>query len=234
MFHLLGLEISRKERKIDDAADAEIVAKVKDFSMTSQARLLALIDAVRYISKNRIPGAIVECGVWRGGSSMAAALTLLQEKDTGRDLFLFDTYTGMTAPTAEDVSRDGRRAKDLMTHADVLCAAGLEDVKTNMRSTGYPEAQMQFVVGPVEQTISATSAPRDIALLRLDTDWYASTHHELIHLFPRLARGGVLIIDDYGHWQGTRKAVDEYFASQNLTYLLHRIDYTGRMLVKTT
>jgi O-methyltransferase len=234
MLHRFGLEISRKNSKIDAPADAEIIEKVREFSMTSQARLLAVIDAVRYLSKKKIPGAIVECGVWRGGSSMAAALTLLQEKDTERDLFLFDTYSGMTPPTDQDVSRDGQEAKKLMTDPEVLCAASLEDVRANMHSTGYPETQTHFIVGPVERTITATSGPQEIALLRLDTDWYESTHHELVHLFPRLARDGVLIIDDYGHWQGARKAVDDYFASNNLTYLLQRIDYTGRMLVKTT
>ncbi len=233
ILHKFGLEIRRKNSKIDNPDDAKIVEKVKDYSMTSQARLLALIDAVRYLSKSRIPGAFVECGVWRGGSSMAAALTLLQENDNGRDLYLFDTYSGMTPPTDEDISRDGLLARDLMTNPEVLCAAGLEDVKGNMLSTGYPKDRTHFIVGPVEHTISATSGPEEIALLRLDTDWYESTHHELIHLFPRLVRGGVLIIDDYGHWQGARKAVDDYFASHNLTYLLHRIDYTGRLLVKT-
>lgn len=85
--------------------------------------------------------------------------------------------------------------------------------------------------GPVEQTIPST-VPESIALPRLDTDCYASTRHELDHLFPRLVKGGVLIIDDYGHWQGARWAADEYFAASNIKMLLNRIDYTGRIGVR--
>ena len=72
--------------------------------------------------------------------------------------------------------------------------------------------------------------PGEIALLRLDTDWYKSTQHELIHLYPLLVGSGVLIIDDYGHWQGAKKAVDEYFSDKKI--LLNRIDYTGRISIK--
>ncbi len=83
----------------------------------------------------------------------------------------------------------------------------------------------------VEDTIPAR-IPDEIALLRLDTDWYTSTLHELHHLYPRLAKHGILIIDDYGHWQGARQAVDEYFKDAGPDLYLHRIDYTGRILVK--
>jgi len=87
------------------------------------------------------------------------------------------------------------------------------------------------VCGPVEQTIPAV-LPKSIALLRLDTDWYSSTRHELNYLFPQLVKGGVLIIDDYGYWQAARRAVDEYFAVSNTKVLLNRIDYTGRIGVR--
>ena len=90
---------------------------------------------------------------------------------------------------------------------------------------------VHFVPGPVEQTLP-DHAPDPIAILRLDTDWYASTRHELEHLFPRVAPGGVLIVDDYGHWEGARRAVDEYFARSDDRILLQRIDYTGRIGVK--
>jgi O-methyltransferase len=109
--------------------------------------------------------------------------------------------------------------------------ASIEDVKQNMLSTGYPTEQLHFIKGDVQETIPAT-VPDRIALLRLDTDWYASTLHELQHLYPLLVPGGVLIIDDYGHFDGARQAVDEYFAEQGTPILLHRLDYTGRMIVK--
>jgi len=91
---------------------------------------------------------------------------------------------------------------------------------------------MRFIVGKVEDTIPG-EAPGKIAILRLDTDWYESTKHELINLYPKLSTGGVLIIDDYGHWEGARKAVDEYIHDQRLRILLNRIDYTGRIAVRS-
>jgi O-methyltransferase len=86
-------------------------------------------------------------------------------------------------------------------------------------------------MGKVEDTFPKDT-PDKIAILRLDTDWYESTRHELIHLYPKLSIGGVLIIDDYGHWEGARKAVDEYINDNTLRILLNRIDYTGRIAVK--
>jgi hypothetical protein len=98
--------------------------------------------------------------------------------------------------------------------------------------TGYPPEKVHFVKGMVEDTIPEQS-PDGIALLRLDTDWYQSTKLELLHLYPRLANQGVLIIDDYGHWQGARRAVDEFISELRDPILLHRIDYTGRIAIKT-
>jgi hypothetical protein len=100
-----------------------------------------------------------------------------------------------------------------------------------MAMTNYPQDKLNYVVGKVEDTIPET-LPRKIALLRLDTDWYESTLHELNHLYPLLTEGGVLIIDDYGHWQGAKKAVDEYIEKNKLKILLNRIDYTGRIAIK--
>jgi O-methyltransferase len=234
IFDQFGIEISRRSEPVLDGPDLAIIKQVSDYTMTSKERILAVIDSIRYLSRNNIPGAIVECGVWRGGSSMAAALTLQQEQDLSRNFYLFDTFTGMTEPTTLDISIDGGIAKDQFPRDQTgWCAADLEDVKRNMFATGYPSRLIDFIVGPVEETITSSIQLDQIALLRLDTDWYESTHHELIHLFPRLSKGGILIIDDYGHWQGARKAVDEYFATEGLKYLLQRIDYSGRLMIKT-
>ena len=110
-------------------------------------------------------------------------------------------------------------------------SVSLEEVRENMASTGYPLERIPLVNGPVERTVPE-AAPAAICLLRLDTDWYESTRHELNHLFPRVSPDGVMIIDDYGHWHGVRRAVDEYFLEQRACYLMHRLDYTGRMLIK--
>lgn len=203
--------------------------------MTSLERQITLINAVRYISREKLSGCLVECGVWRGGSSMAAALTLLQEGDTARDLYLYDTFEGMTPPTSTDRTSDGTTATELLKRdtgkAGVWCVAGFDEVKANMTSTGYPPDRIHYIRGPIEETVPK-QAPKDrIAVLRLDTDWYESTKHELVHLYPLLREGGVLIIDDYGHWEGARKAVDEYFQGSTRPYL-HRVDYTGRVLIK--
>ncbi len=207
----------------------DIYERVKRYTMTTPERVAALCDAVRYVDANGIPGAIVECGVYRGGSAMAAALTCT----TSREIVLYDTFEGMSAPTAADErASDGRAAADLLDGAAkgdlIWCYSGEGEVAANMRSTGYPEHLVRLVKGKVEDTIPGV-APDQIAVLRLDTDWYESTRHELTHLYPRLAPGGVLIIDDYGYWAGARKAVDEFFGG---SLFLGRIDGTGRIAIK--
>lgn len=213
--------------------ETAIIREVRPFTMTSVERIYALIQAVRYISANRIEGSIVECGVWKGGSMAAVARTLLQVHDTERDLYLFDTFEGMSEPTGNDIDYEGHNACDVMRkNPGYKCAdAPLESVRKVLYETGYPKDNIHFVQGKVEETIPGR-APQRIALLRLDTDWYESTKHELTHLFPRLADSGVIIIDDYGHWRGSRQACDEYFVSNKVPILLDRIDYTGRIAVK--
>lgn len=209
-----------------------IYERCRPFTMTSIERMYALHQAVDYVAENSISGDVVETGVWRGGSSMMSALTLLAHDSTDRDLWLYDTFEGMTEPTEADRSFDGRSAQEQYEAIPDWCAASLDDVRTNMRSTGFPMERMHFIEGKVEDTIPAAGVPDSIALLRLDTDWYVSNKHELTNLYPRLVSGGVLIIDDYGHWDGVRRSVDEYFAEQGITGLLNRIDYTGRLLIK--
>jgi O-methyltransferase len=221
-----------------DPASAATIQVVQPYTMTSPERLFALIQAVRYVAKAAVPGDIVECGVWRGGSMMAAARTLIECGDQTRALYLFDTFEGMSAPTDKDVAIDGQPADVLLTRQDkrdprsAWCLATIEDVKSGMSSTPYPADRIRYVKGKVEDTIPG-NAPEKIAILRLDTDWYESTKHELENLYPRLSVGGVLIIDDYGHWKGARDAVDEYLKTNGIKLLLNRIDYTGRIAVKT-
>jgi O-methyltransferase len=216
--------------------DRAILERVASFTMTSIARQIALVQAVRYLVRQGVEGCFVECGVWRGGSSMAVALTLAQLGETMRDLYLYDTFEGMTPPTGVDRAADGTPAQTYydreLNETGGWCVAGLDDVRQNMASTGYPQARVHFVKGTVETTIPRHVPNGPVALLRLDTDWYESTKHELIHLFPRVSEGGVLIIDDYGHWEGARKAVDEYLGGLTRTFYVHRIDYSGRLLLK--
>jgi hypothetical protein len=207
---------------------------VQPYTMTSSVRVEALIDAVRYVVTEEIAGTLVECGVWQGGSIMAMALTLL-ELGTTREIFLYDTFRGMTAPTSVDISVRGTVAADryrAMVRADKSsswCYADRDTVLQNVVSTGYPPHLIHLVQGPVEVTLPS-NAPERIALLRLDTDWHDSTRHELVHLFPRVSQFGVLICDDYGHWFGARKAVDEYFGKGISD--LESISKSARILIK--
>lgn len=210
----------------------------REQTMTSIERMYALYTATRHVIENRIPGDFVECGVWRGGSVMLIAQTLLRLGNTGRTLWLYDTFEGMTPPSSEDVHEmSGRSAGEILGEHEksdddpFWGVAPRAVVEANMRSTGYPVDRLRFIAGDVMATIPS-QAPSQVALLRLDTDWYASTRHELQHLYPRIAEDGVLIVDDYGYWRGARKATDEYLASLPARPLLHRIDYTGRVCVK--
>lgn len=213
------------------------IEKVESFTMTSPERVFGLIEAVKYLAKNKIEGDIVECGVWKGGSMLAIAETLTKANDINRELYLYDTFEGMSAPSEHDVAFTDQKAEQLLTADEdkeknlVWAYSTLATVKKTMALSVYPENKIHFIKGKVEDTIPA-HLPGKISLLRLDTDWYESTKHELIHLFPKLVKGGVLIIDDYGFWKGARKAVDEYFGENNIQILLNRLDDTGRIAVK--
>lgn len=230
------------EQHTISAEDRTIVEQARAYTLTSEQRLLALIDAVRYLLRREIPGAFAECGVWRGGSVLAMVLALQQAGVSDRDLYLFDTFEGMTAPSEHDTSAFGPAALETWREAARNETRpwpeyfdpetfNEEAVRELLGSTSYPAERIHLVRGPVEETLP-THAPDRLALLRLDTDWYESTRHELVHLYPRLAAGGVLIVDDYGHWEGARRAVDEYFSSDAEPLLLNRIDYTARIAIK--
>lgn len=232
------------EGHLDELApeDRAIVEQALPFTLTGVLRMQALVAAVRHCARRDLPGAFAECGVWRGGSVLAMILTLQALGRTDRDIYLYDTFEGMTQPGEHDTSSFDGAALDTWEAAsnqnqrawpEVFSADAFneEAVRETLSSTGYPSERLHFVRGPVEDTIPGHT-PEQLALLRLDTDWYESTRHELEYLYPRLVQGGVLIIDDYGHWDGARRAVDEYFELKAPPVLLNRIDYTGRIAVK--
>ena len=231
----------RKERRsvVRDASPEAVdtIERALPYSMTSWSRLLGLVEATEYVARNGIPGAIVECGVWKGGSMFAAALTLVKHNAAKRELYLFDTFEGLPRPGERDVTNSGKSAlKTWKTVNDGdegsdWCRAGIDEVRGVMESSGFPPEHIHYVAGMLERTIPE-QAPEEIALLRLDTDWYESTKHELVHLWPRLSVGGVLILDDYGSWRGARDAVDEYLEEHRVPVLLQRLDKAGRMAIK--
>ena len=218
----------------------EIYLLCKDYTMTSVERMYALYQAVNYISINKIPGDIVECGVWKGGSSMLVGYTLQRRGDIARKIYLYDTFEGMPAPGNNDVRlSDDKPAAALLSedshdkiNSNNWCIALIDEVQKNLQSTNYPVDKLVFIKGKVEDTIPRSIATK-ISILRLDTDWFESTYHELTHLFPLVSKNGVLIIDDYGHWKGSKLAVDKYFSENGVSVLLNRIDYTGRIGIKS-
>jgi O-methyltransferase len=238
IFRKFGYEVVRQQEIEVRFPDFEndhidIFKKVESYTQTSPERIFSLIEAVKYITQNQIEGGIVECGVWKGGSIMAVLETLLNLSSQDREIYLFDTFEGMSEPTDIDVDFTGNKAENMMIeeNGEILNRVTLGDVQKTISNVGYDQRRIHYVKGKVEDTLPA-HAPEKISLLRLDTDWYESTYHELVHLFPRLSFGGIIIIDDYGHFEGARKATDEYISEKKVPLLLNRIDYTGRIAVK--
>jgi O-methyltransferase len=234
----VGYKLSKyAESDIDQDKDfIEIYEKCKKYTKVSRERCYGLYNAVNYIVKKNIEGDMVECGAWKGGSAMIIALTLLKLNDMSRIIWLYDTYEGMSKPTENDISSDNRINagkewdKNNKKDDNFWCYSSLEEVTGNMSLTGYPLEKIKFIKGKVEDTIPKNT-PDNISILRLDTDWYESTKHELIHLYPRIQTGGVLIIDDYGSWLGARKAVKEYCDQKEVKILLNKM-HNGRIGVK--
>lgn len=239
---LLGFKLSRVKKTDDqfnllqdidaDRKFQQVYAKIKAYTMVEPERCYALYQAILYILNKGIQGDFAECGVWKGGSVMMIASMLSAAGITDRKIYLYDTFEGMAKPGDED--GDWEKAEweknKINDQLNKWCLSPLEEVQANMATTGYPRENIVFIKGKVEQTIPGT-IPGKLALLRLDTDWYESTRHELYHLYPLLEKGGILIIDDYGAWPGARKAVDEYFAMNEPVYL-NRLDFTGRLVIK--
>ncbi len=230
-FYFLSLEDGLLHPDLDDD-----FRKIKDVcmqnTMTTIENLYHVYRATRFIIEKNIPGDFVECGVWKGGNLMMVALTLKLLNRTDRRIYLYDTFEGMSKPTDKDVDMKNEDAKQTWDdkqrsdHND-WCYSSLEEVQDNLYSTGYPKENLVFVKGMVEDTMPKT-LPNQISLLRLDTDWFESTYHELLHLYPLLSKGGFLVIDDYGHWKGAREAVDQYFEENKIDVFLNRIDYSAR------
>jgi O-methyltransferase len=232
-----GLELQRRGvSRFPEVAphEVELIRKYAPYTMTSEVAQWGLLRAIAYLDSRRIPGDIVECGVWRGGNLMMVK-DYRGTSTLERRLFLFDTFAGMTEPTVHDVGYFGEAAHHLHRRGqrhdhNAWAYASLEEVTNNFRETGLLDQTVIFREGPVEETLTGGKMPDRIALLRLDTDWYESTRIELEVLYPRLASGGVLIIDDYGSWKGSRKATDEYFADQ--PQLLIPLDIGCRIAIK--
>lgn len=218
-----------------NAADEAMLARVRSLSMTDRVAQWEFIRAIRNVVARGVPGDIAECGVWRGGN-LALAGMLRDDLGFARQIWAYDTFAGMTKPAPVDRKALSdtdpgavHAALDRGSHNE-WCYASIEQVVANFSTLASGE--LRTVQGPVEETLRhPDNLPEQIAVLRLDTDFYDSTKAELEALFPRLSPGGVLIIDDYGEWEGCRKAVDEYFAGKPVW--LQRVTHTVRMMIKS-
>lgn len=205
---------------------------VRQYTKSGPERVMAMFDALRSIDERKIEGDVVECGVWRGGN-----IILARRHSPDRVCWLYDTFVGMTAPTEEDVKFNGKKASDsyygkLNGGGKKWAAASVEEVRSNLFVTKtLDDSKLRFVVGDVLETLKVKkNLPKKIALLRLDTDWYRSTKKELEVLYPLLQDGGILIVDDYGHWRGAKQAVNQYFKEDERKFT--QIDYTAISMVK--
>jgi O-methyltransferase len=189
-------------------------------------------DAIKYILQNNIEGAIIECGV-DSGNFEHIWIDELMKNNVVRDIYLYDTFGGLVEPTQYDYtcndanlySMNKDEVYNIWKHniidekTNAWCYTPLEIVKNRLKSTGYPEINLHYMIGNVMETLhDKTKIPEKIAILRLDTDWYESSKYELEQLYDNVIKGGVIIFDDYYHWNGQRKATDDFFMSRNITY----------------
>ena len=236
------VEATERDRQIIDyilkPTDKRSITKKDALSMVSVDRLWAVIQATRYIIRNNIEGDFVECGVWRGGCSLAIAM-ILDELKSNKKIYLFDTFAGMTKPGSNDINCDNVHANKKFIESKKVnynswCYASLNDVHKQFKKLNLYKKAV-FVKGDILKTLKQeNNLPKKISLLRLDTDWYESTKCELDILYPLLQKDGVLLIDDFGQWQGARKAVNEY-SEKNYSFskcLIWKTDFTGRAMIK--
>ena len=196
---------------------------VRPFSMAGPARLRALHDAVTDVIARQVQGDVVECGTARGGSAALMALAL-QRAGAARTLWAFDTFAGI--PPATEADPDFAIAR--LYTGDFR--AEQAEVEALLGRLGVRE-RTRLVKGLFQDTVPVAPVGA-IAVLHLDGDWYESVKVCLDHLYDRVSPGGVIQIDDYGHWEGARKAVDEFLARRGVRPRLRWIDYTGRQWIK--
>ena len=234
-----GYSLINKNQKIIELATDEkkLINLVKNYTMTPQIRIYSLIKALKHINQKKILGDYVECGVWKGGNIILFKKIMELSNDYNRKIFAYDTFEGMTEPDENDfdISKN-LNAKFLMNkdkdkNTNIWGVCSLENVKNNIQSNVKNIDNIKFIKGPVEQTLAIKmNLPEKISLLRLDTDWYSSTKKELEILYKKVSPGGIIIIDDYGHWGGSKKAVDEFFSNKYVW--MHYIDYACRLIIK--
>lgn len=219
------IEVSKYEKKL--------INKCLQYSMTNFERMWSLIQSFHHVRQESLVGDFVECGVWKGGNIILLK-KLIEKFNFKKKIYGFDTFEGMVEPSFYDVNYNNKSAKKMFDEhkkKDIgFAMCSLDDVKRNIKKNTKTD-NIFLVKGKVENTFkNKKKLPKKISILRLDTDFYESTKIELEILFPRLVKGGVLIVDDYGFWKGAKKAVDEYFCDNR--QFMHYVDHSCRLLIK--
>lgn len=227
---------------------ARFLAVVAPYTMLPLERLISLYDQARFCEREGVEGAFVECGVWKGGAVGLMALAA-GGSDGTRQLHLFDAFTDICEPDSDvDGARAVRETKrvggangasgrlqPLDGFYDKVGGHGTLEgcVDLLQKRIGYPANRVQYHVGWFQDTLPE-AAPKigPIAILRLDGDWYASTKVCLEHLFNSVVKGGIVIIDDYGTYEGCQRAVDEFLTARGLKAYLHQVDTGCHYFVK--
>ncbi len=238
LYRLCGLRLTHyhpdEPPAFIDGAFWKIYEKHRDKTSVFWSDAHTAYAVAKYVAVNGVEGDIVECGVWRGGCSIIMAETLKYYGCLNKKVFMYDTYAGMSEPSERDFPIGSTESphphwKELNkdTH-NAWFYAPIEEVKRNANAADYPSDNFVFVKGKVEDTLPGV-IPCAISVLRLDTDWYRSTYHEMEHLFPRLSIGGVLIVDDYAAYAGAKNAVDDYLKEQKIRIFLAADPLTGKV-----
>ena len=215
-----------------DEENKNLIEFIGEYSLTPLIRRWTLIKSLHYINKKKVIGDIVECGIWRGGNLfLAKKIQDKYYKEIKRKLYGFDTFEGMPEPSIHDGVKVNKTYQNFKNKNEPWTKASLDDVKNFSKKLFSDIDEFNFIKGKVEDTLKDNkNLPNKISLLRLDTDLYESTKIELNILYPLLVEKGILIIDDYGDFQGCRKAVDEYFSDKNV--LMISVDKSCRVIVK--
>ena len=205
-------------------------------TMVSLERLIATANSAIYVCKNDIPGAFVECGVWRGGNAILAK-KIFEYFGKENKVYLYDTFDGMVPPTTADFSQSIGSAEEIYAskeaNGEKWCLASVDDVLENFNQFAASLSNVMIVKGDVLETLGfSENIPEQIASRRLDTDWYESTKHEMQVLYPLVVSCGILMFDDYGFWGGHQKAIDEYFLERDLNPHMSYVDESCRLIIK--
>lgn len=243
ILNLFQLELKfKKEIKFPPELSVEEIDAIRDIkknnlTMGSIEKLIDTALACKYILNKNIDGDFVECGVWRGGHSILAK-KILELNNSNKKVWMFDTFSGMTEPTEVD-KKFSSKDKAIKKYTETLnndfsrwCYSSIEEVKDNCKKASLNLTGINFIKGDILDKLENTKLPNKISFLRLDTDWYESTKKELEYLYPLLVKHGVITIDDYGSWEGSKKAVDEYFLKNNIHLFLQAVTHSQRTAIK--